>query len=525
MSYNSTWRLMISRHSSGTPETAETSGPRRPYLYSTLMVLTALGIGLAIDSAVNIPNISLVFLVAVLGTAMIYGLLPSLYTALLGVAAYNYFFLPPLYTFTVADPANVVALAVFGLVAVLTSHLAAISRSRLDAARRHARAMADLQVFSSTLAGIGDLDGLLKATVEQVFRMLDFQVVILMPAAGVLTVRSSHPPEERVSETDLAAAQWAWDHGQATGRGARTLPGAHWLFLPMSTARGLVAVLGIASDRTALPPTNDERCLVDSLVDQAAVAIERIVLAEDIDRARLLAETERLRSALLNSLSHDLRTPLSSILAAATSLQRHADGYEARIRIELAATIQNEAERMNRFVNNLLDMTRIDSGALAPKREIVDLADIVGTALESMARLLADHRILVDMPTDLPMITGDSLLLEQVVLNLLDNAAKYTPKGGRITLTGRRGLDRVVLTVTDDGPGLPPDRLVRVFDKFYRVQAGDRQRAGTGLGLAICRAFVEAMDGTITAANRSDGTGALFTVCLPAGLEMPVIDP
>ena len=235
---------------------------------------------------------------------------------------------------------------------------------------------------------------------------------------------------------------------------------------------------------------------------------------------RLLAETERLRSALLNSLSHDLRTPLSSILAAATSLQRHAASYDAAARAELAGLIQSEAERMNRFVNNLLDMTRIESGALLPKQEIVDLADVVGTALEGMSRLLTGHRTEVDIPADLPMINGDFMLLEQVLLNLLDNAAKYAA-GGVITLTGRRREDRVVLTVADEGPGIDPDRLSRIFDKFYRVHAGDRQRAGTGLGLAICQGFVEAMGGTITADNRLDRSGAVFTIILPAGLEMP----
>lgn len=489
-----------------------------PYLVSTLAVAAALGLGLAIDSAVEVPNISLVFLPAVLGTATIYGLLPSLYASFLAVAAYNFFFLPPIYTFTVADPANVVALAVFGLVAVLTSHLAAVGRSRLDAARRHARTMADLRDFAGKLAGIGDRDALLRAIAGQIAAMLGVRAAILLPAGKTLAVRCAAPSEAGVSEDDLAAAQWTWDHDRPAGRGADTLPGARWLFLPLRTERGPVAVLGITAD---LPPTADQRRLASALADQAAVAIERVALAEDIDRARLMAETERLRSALLNSLSHDLRTPLSSILAAATSLQRHAASYDAAIRAELAATIQGEAERMNRFVNNLLDMTRIESGALAPKREIVDLADVLGFALEAMARPLAGHRVAVDIPADLPMIAGDYMLVEQVVVNLLDNAAKYVPAGGSVTLTGRRGEGTVVLSVADDGPGIPPDRLTRVFDKFYRVHAGDRQRAGTGLGLAICQGFVEAMGGAIAAANRRDGKGAVFTVSLPAGLEMP----
>ena len=349
------------------------------------MVAMALGAGLAIDSLMEVPNISLAFLPAVLGSATVFGLWPSLYACLLSVAAYNFFFLPPLYTFTVADPANVVALVVFGLVAALTSHLAALSRNRLAAARRHAHSMAELYAFSRKLAGIGDLDGLLWATAHQIAAMAETRVMILMPEkTGSLAVRCGYPPEDMLSEADLAAAQWAWDHATPAGCGAAVLPGARWRFLPLGTERGPVAVLGL--DR---PPAGDDRALVDALADQAAVAVERVVLAADIDRARLLAETERLRSALLNSLSHDLRTPLSSILAAATSLQRHALSYDAAARTELAGTIQSEAERMNRFINNLLDMTRIESGALLPKQEIVDLADVVGTALDGMVRLLA----------------------------------------------------------------------------------------------------------------------------------------
>ncbi len=494
----------------------------RPYLFSTLMVAMALGAGLAIDSLMDVPNVSLAFLPAVLGSATLYGLWPSLYACLLSVAAYNFFFLPPLYTFTVADPANMLALAVFGLVAALTSHLAAVSRDRLDAARRHARTMADLQGFSSKLAGIGDLDGLLWATAHQVAAMLGLRVVILMPAGDMLAVRCGYPPEDNISEDDLAAAQWTWEHDRPTGRGAETLPGARWLFLPMRTERGPVAVLGIAVDRADPLPTSQERRLAGALADQAAVAIERIVLVADIDRARILAETEKLRSALLSSLSHDLRTPLSSILGAATSLQGQAEAFDAASRAGLVSTIRDEAERMNRFVNNLLDMTRIESGALTPKREIVDLADAVGTALNRMARTLVEHRVDVDMPADLPMVRGDFMLLEQVVANLLDNAAKYAPPGSTITLRGLRGADGILLTVADEGPGIPADRLQLVFDKFYRVHATDRQRAGTGLGLAICRGFIEAMGGTIVAANRRDRSGAVFAVTVPLGMEMPI---
>ncbi len=493
----------------------------RAYPGSTVMVAAALVAGLAIDRWIGVPNISLVFLPAVLASATLYGLLPSLYASLLAVAAYNFFFIPPIYSFTVADPANVVALVFFGLVAALTSHLAAVGRSRLDAARGHARHLAELYAFSRKLAGNGDLDDLLWATAHQFAVMLGVRTVILMPEGPALTVRCGYPPEDRLDEADLAAAHWVWTHDCAAGRGSRILPGGRWLFLPARTGRGPVAVIGLTDDRPGPLLDPDHRQLVDALADQAAIALERVVLARDIDRARILAETEKLRSALLSSLSHDLRTPLASILGAASSLQRYADSYGAVERRQLAATIQSEAERLNRFVNNLFDMTRIESGALRPKSEGVDLADVIGTACARLSRVLAEHRIETDFPAALPMVTGDCLLIEQMVVNLLDNAAKYAPPATTITVRGRRGPDGIVLTVADGGPGLPEGQHEAIFDKFYRIHREDRQRPGTGLGLAICRGFVEAMGGTIVAANRDTG-GALFTVTLPECPALPV---
>ncbi len=503
------------------PSPPLTGGTAGAYPGSTVMVAVALMVGLTLERVVAVPNISLVFLPAVLGSATLYGLMPSLYASLLAVAAYNFFFIPPIYSFTIADPANGVALVFFGLVAALTSHLAAVSRRRLAAARGHARHLGELYAFSRKLAGNGHLDDLLWATAHQFAVMLGLRAVILMPEGLGLAVRCGYPPEDRLGEAELGAARWVWDHNCPAGRGAGTLPGVRWLFLPARTERGPVAVIGLSGDRSGPLLDPEQRRLVDALADQAAIAIERVVLAADIDRALILAETDKLRSALLSSLSHDLRTPLASILGAASSLQRYADCYGADERRQLAATIQSEAERLNRFVNNLFDMTRIESGALRPKRDVVDLADVVGSACARLVRVLADHHIRTDIPADLPMIIGDGLLIEQVVVNLLDNAAKYAPPASPITVRGRRGPDGIVLTVADRGPGVPEDRREAIFDKFYRIQAEDRQRPGTGLGLAICRGFVEAMGGAIVAANRDDGGGAVFAVTLPAGPEVP----
>ena len=229
----------------------------------------------------------------------------------------------------------------------------------------------------------------------------------------------------------------------------------------------------------------------------------------------MLGETERLRAALLTSISHDLRTPLATILGTVSGLRSYADKYDETQRAELLATLQDEAERLNRFVNNLLDMTRLESGALELKLDLVDIAEIVGAALERAGSVLAHHRVELVIAADLPMLRLDQILFEQVLFNLLDNAAKYAPPGSRINVHARREGDVVAIEVSDEGPGIPPEDLERVFDKFYRVQAQDRRRAGTGLGLAICRGFVEAQGGRIDARNRRDRSGAVLTIRLP----------
>lgn len=246
-----------------------------------------------------------------------------------------------------------------------------------------------------------------------------------------------------------------------------------------------------------------------------ALAIERVRLVEDLDRAERAAETDRLRQALLTSISHDLRTPLAYVLGAASNLRDLDADLPPEAKAELLATIITESERLNRFIANLLDMTRLEAGAVAPNLAPQDVAEIVDTALRRAEAVLAEHRVAVDLAPDLPVLRLDPVLFEQVLFNLLDNAGKYAPKGSTVTLSARREGGRVRLDILDEGDGLPESEVERVFDKFHRVRKSDRVRAGTGLGLAIARGFVEAMGGTVTAANRRDRRGAVFTVMLP----------
>jgi two-component system, OmpR family, sensor histidine kinase KdpD len=498
-----------------------------PYLGSAGAVALALGVGEAIGRSIGVQSISLVFLMAVLAAAIGWGLLPALVACVLSVMAYNFFFLPPLYTFTIADPENVVALIFFLLVAVIVSNLTAAARRQIVSARLRAKITAELYAFSRKLAGIATLDDLLWATAYQVSSMLRVDTVLLLPEQESvrLQVASAYPPEDRLDEADMAAAQWCWEHNHPTGRGSDTLPGGRWLFLPLRTGSGPVGVIGI---ERALPGpllTPDERRLLDALNDQAAVAIERASLVRRLGEERVRAESDRLRAALLTSISHDLRTPLASILGTVSSLRSYADKYDAADRDELLATLESEAERLNRFVGNLLDMTRLESGTIDMKLDLVDVAEIVGAAIERAGRFLARHRVDVRIASDLPMLRLDPILFEQVLFNLLDNAAKYAPAGSRIDLRARQEGDTVAIEVVDEGPGIPAGDLERVFDKFYRVQAQDRRRAGTGLGLAICRGFIEAQGGRIEASNRRDRSGAILTIRLPVPEPAEIREP
>jgi two-component system sensor histidine kinase KdpD len=487
----------------------------RPYVATTGIIAIALLVGLALQQFLNVLNIALVFLTAVLVVAARYGLWPSLFACIVSMLAYNFFFLPPLYTFTIAGPENVLALVAFLVAALIASNLAAATRSQVVAARVRAHITEELLAFSRKLAGVATLDDLLWATAYQIASMLKLRVVILMPEALDLIVKAGYPPEDELDGADLAAAKWSWAHNHAAGRGSDTLPGAKRLFLPLRTGRGAIGVIGLDRETPGLLLSPDTRRLLDALMDLAALGIERIHLQSDLSVVRLQAESERLRSALLTSVSHDLGTPLASIIGAASSLKSVGDRYDPAQREGLVSTILDEAERLNRFVGNLLDMTKLEAGAIAPKREMIDLGEIVGTALQRAARVLAQHRVKIDLAQDLPMLRLDFVLFEQVLFNLLDNAAKYAPPDSLIEIRARRHNNAVQLDVLDEGDGIPPDQLERIFEKFHRAQDGDRRRPGTGLGLAICRGFVAAMGGTIRARNRSDRRGGDFVIEFP----------
>jgi two-component system sensor histidine kinase KdpD len=495
-------------------ERDDTFNPR-PYIAALVAVAFATGFGELIGNWIGVGNVDLIFLTAIVAVAVRLGLLPSLLASLASAVAYNFFFLPPIYTFTIADPANVVAFGLFTLVAIIVSGVAARGRTQAKAATERARVTESLYSFSRKLAGAGTLDDVLWATAYQTALLLKVRVMLLLPEHGSIAVRAGYPPEDILDDADLAAARWAWENDHAAGRGSDTLPGARRLFLPMHTGRGAIGVMGIDSDKPGPMLTPDQRRLLDALLDQGALAIERVRLVEEMDRVERVAETERLRSALLTSISHDLKTPLAAVLGAAGALRDIGSKLSDAEKADLLTTIIDESERLNRFIANLLDMTKLESGAVSPNVGLHDLGEIVGSALRRASRILSHHNVELELAPDLPMLEVDAVLFEQALFNLLDNAAKYAPTETTIRIQSWRTADSVCLCVLDEGSGIPPDDLEHIFDKFYRAQKTDQVRAGTGLGLAISRGFVEAMHGTIAAANRTDRSGAAFTISLP----------
>ena len=493
----------------------------RPYAEAAGAVAAASAVAAVIDRLFPVASLSLVYMTAVIAVAARRGMGPALAAAALGFLAYNYFFTEPRFTFEVYQRGEVLTLLLFVAASVLTGNLAARLRARVLAGRAQVERAEMLYGFARRVAAAATREDLAWGTVGHVARVLEGEAALLVPGealglAGGLDILAAWPPEDSLPVRDLTAATWAWERGEPAGRGTDTLPTARWTFVPVRSGERTLAVLGAARGEGGLGPTDLQ--LLHLLSDQVGLALERERLARDLEGARLASETERLRAALLNSVSHDLRTPLVSIIGAAGTLA-DAPGLPDDARATLLDTIREEGERMDRYVQNLLDMTRLGHGALRPRLAPVDAADLVGAARTRLGRVLHGHPLVVDLAPGLPPLMADHVLTEQVLVNLLDNAAKYAPPGTSVRIEGRASEDRVALAVSDEGPGIPEAERERVFDVFHRVEQGDRRPPGTGLGLAIARGLLEAQGGAIRAeAARPDGTGARLVVTLPAAL-------
>lgn len=490
------------------------------YLVAMLMVaaVTLFADGLA--SYLNVGNVGMLYLVPVMAAASLYNLRTGLAAGIASALAYNFFFIPPTGTLTIGDPSNLVSVVVLLGVAVLTSQLASRVRNQADLAASSARTNAAQAGFLRMLTAEGDRDEVQQLICRELCRTFDVRTVLLEAGTGGLVVQASSDPDVRVETMEMAAAQWVLDTGQPAGRGSGTLTASDWLFYPLMAGDRVLAVVGFAKDDGTAPFRSDQLPQLMGQLDQAALTLERLRLEAEMRDVEAVRVRDRLRGALLSSVSHDLRTPLTSVLAAAAELRRE-------VRPELIDTIESEANRLNRFVANLLDMVRVEAGALKLNRETIDLTDAVAAAVHDARRVLDGRRIDLQVPPSLPLVQVDPQLFHHCLLNLLDNAGRYGAPATPIIIRGERRPDELVLSVLDEGPGLPPGREAEVFETFRRLEGSDRSSSGTGLGLAIVKGFAEAMGLWVEAANRADVHGARFTIHVPEGLvvrEMPEVE-
>lgn len=480
------------------------------------LVAAATVIAAAMSALNAAAGISLVYLVFVLLAATQAGTMCGIAAALLSFLAYNFFFIEPLYTFDVTSPQEVLALGIFLLVAIFTGGLAGRMRDQTAAARRYAESLQSLHDLAAEFAGSSDLKRVCEATATKCAEVIGGTCVVLLKEDDELSVSAAAPAFTPLEADDWRAAQRAFARGENVPPPAAGWPGARFEFRPLGATRGSAGVIGLrAGGGDSAPFRAELEPVIGALVRTAGMAIERTRLADENDAARLAVEEERLRSALLSSISHDLRTPLASIVGASSSLRQLGPQMSEEARQDLVATIEEEAARLSQFVANLLEMTKLESGPIDLRADWIDLADPVRAALGRARHLFPGQAFELRIENDVPLIRGEAAALEQVAFNLLDNAVKHG-RGGQIVVSLARSGRGAVLTVTDDGAGIARAEIDRIFDKFYRIRKDDRGAPGTGLGLTICRAIVSALGGTIRAESPvRDGRGTRLVVELP----------
>ena len=484
--------------------------PWRAFAISAGAVALTTLFNIALQPLLGTNALDMIYLVPVIASATWLGLRPALVTSVLAALAYNFFFLPPIHTLTIQDPNNIVVFLVLGGVGIAAAQMAGRLRREANVGARTAAENAAIAAFGQRLGAVADEGGTARATCEEVAALLGVATQVLGPADHGAPPRriAAFPPDPMMSPVDIAAAEWALSSGEPAGRGTSTLAAADWQFHALKTSLGIMAVLGIYAQHSGQPLPPDRRVLFATLLGQAALAHERLQLEQEARRATVLQQRDDLRATLIAALGHDLRTPLTGVVAAAEALAReYPDAPDAK-------TLRHQAKRLQRLFADLVEMTRIEGGSLEVRHEAVDLTDAVAAAAHDLRSELAGHRLLLAVPPSLPLVTADPRMLHHVLVNLLDNAAKYAPAGTEIRLEGQRLPAGLSLTIMDEGPGLPPGEEALLFERFARVKGDDRQ-GGTGLGLAIVKGFADAMGLAVTAANRNDAAGSRFVLTWP----------
>ena len=494
---------------------------RREYLYALVGIAIATAVAWAMDPYFSPANLIMMYLMAVIVIAIRLGRGPSVLASVVSVATFDFFFVPPYLSFAVSDIQYVLTFTIMLIVALVISNLAVRIREQAELARDRERRTAVLYAMSRDLATHRGTVMLTQVAAKHLREVFDGQVAMFL--ADVEKRVRLQRGEQLVFDLDpkeSGVAQWVFDHNERAGLGTDTLPGASALYLPLVGSTGPIGVVAVRPKDTGLLLDPEQLHLLESLINQVALAIERTRLSDEAQQAHVRVETERMRNAILSSVSHDLRTPLATITGAASSLLDERSPLNASDRLELSQSIYREANRLDRLLKNLLDMMRIEAGAVQLNKEWHPLDEIVGAALSRLEERLKDVTVRTTFPPDLPMVQIDGVLMEQVVINLLENAAKYAPSGSVIEVSASAGDKEVVVEVADRGQGIPMGEEVRIFDKFYRAKPA--REGGVGLGLTICRGIIEAHGGRIWAENRTGG-GAVFRFAIPLSEEQPAV--
>lgn len=483
------------------------------YVISFLMVTIATVIGFWIGGRIEATNLVMLYLLVVVIAAVYLGRGPAILASVLGVAAFDFIFVEPYFTFAVSDTQYIISFIALFLVGFVISHLTARASEQAQAARQREAETAELYDLSRDLASSVDIESILSQLKKHVEQTFERTVAVLLPNENRLEVRMSSD-NLKLGDEEIAVADWVYRHAEPAGRHTNTLPAAQLRYLPLKTASGVVGVLGVGKPNTSnIDLLPEQRRLMESFANQGAQAIERAWLEEQAQKITLMQSAEKLQNALLNSISHDLRTPLVTITGALTALDENYVGLDESARNTLIENARSEADRLNRLVGNLLNMTRIESGTIKLNLEPSDVQDLIGTAIEQLGWRISKHQIKINIPSDFPLLPMDFVLMVQVIVNLLENAVKYSQENSLIEISASVVDTNARLQIADRGVGIPPDDLIRIFDKFYRVQRPESV-SGTGLGLSISKGIVEAHGGQIRAINREKG-GTVIEIELP----------
>jgi two-component system sensor histidine kinase KdpD len=483
------------------------------YIGSLLLVIAATAIGFIIGGDIEATNLVMVYLLAVVIAAVYLGRGPAIFASLLGVLAFDFLFVTPYFTFAVSDTQYIITFTGLFLVGIVISQLAARASEQAQAAREREAETAELYDLSRDLASSADVESILSVLQKHLEQTFSRNIAVLLPEGNQLVSRAVSN-DMTLNDEELAVADWVYRHAEPAGRHTNTLPAAQLRYLPLKTSKRVVGVLGVGKPNTINTDlTSAQRRLMEAFANQGAQAIERALLEEQNRQIALLQSAEKLQNALLNSISHDLRTPLVAITGALSALDENFTELDENTRSSLIENARGESERLNRLVGNLLNMTRIESGAIKLHLEPGDMQDLIGTALEQLGKRASKNRIKVGISPNYPLVLMDFTLMVQVIVNLLENAIKYSPEDSLIEISATLENSNARLTILDRGVGIPQEDLSRVFDKFYRVQRPENV-SGTGLGLSISKGIVEAHGGKIQAKNREDG-GTILEVELP----------